>query len=150
MRLDLALSLPRDQQSVPVTRHAVRAVLTTLGVTEACTSDVEVALSEACTNVLEHAPPAAQYEVRLRLTDARCVLQVVEAEPGPRDRPLPDLAPRSAPADAERGRGLLLMRALVDRVGFRLLPGAGPVVSLEKRLVYDPAAKPGRRPGAPA
>jgi hypothetical protein len=28
------------------------------------------------------------------------------------------------------------MRALMDRVGFRLLPGAGSVVSLEKRLAY--------------
>ena len=30
MRLDLAWSLPRDQRSVPVTRHAVRAILTAL------------------------------------------------------------------------------------------------------------------------
>jgi serine/threonine-protein kinase RsbW len=74
MLLDLALSLPRDQRSVPVTRHAIRAVLLTLGVEQACTSDIEIALSEACTNVLRHAPPAAQYEVRLRLSEQRCLL----------------------------------------------------------------------------
>jgi anti-sigma regulatory factor (Ser/Thr protein kinase) len=37
---------------------------------------------------------------------------------------------------AEHERGLLLMRALVDRVGFQLLPGVGSVVALEKRLSY--------------
>jgi len=103
-----------------------------MGVTEACTSDVEVALSEACTNVLQHAPPAAQYEVRLQLTDDRCVLQVVEVQPDHASRHRRDLPADGAPAsEAEHGRGLLLMRALVDRVGFRLLPGSGPVVSLE-------------------
>jgi serine/threonine-protein kinase RsbW len=143
MRLDLALALPRDQRSVPVTRHAVRAILATLGVTQACTSDVEVALSEACTNVLEHAPPAAQYEVRLHLSDDRCLLRVVEVQPGQASRVRGGLPADGAPApEAEHGRGLLLMRALVDRVGFRLLPGAGPVVSLEKRLTYDSAGHP--------
>jgi serine/threonine-protein kinase RsbW len=148
MRLDLALALPRDQRSVPVTRHAVSAVLLTLGVAEACRSDIEVALSEACTNVIEHAPPAAEYEVRLELRDHHCVLQVVEAEAGEVPTLRRGLAPAGEPVDdAERGRGLLLMRALVDRVGFRLQPGTGPVVSLEKQLVYDRAGQP---PGASA
>ncbi len=41
--------------------------------------------------------------------------------------------------EVERGRGLVLMRALVDRVGFAPLEERGTVVSLEKRLDYtDP------------
>jgi serine/threonine-protein kinase RsbW len=151
MLIDLALSLPRDQRSVPVTRHAIRAILLALGVEQACTSDIEVALSEACTNVLRHAAPAAQYEVRLRLSDQRCVLQVVEVDRGGAgERPAILPAAETPPGDAERGRGLLLMRALVDRVGFRTLPDAGPVVSLEKQLVYDRAGQPEQRPGTSA
>jgi len=50
--LSWALSLPRDHRSVPVARHLVRAGMLILGVDEDCTNDVEVALSEACTNVL--------------------------------------------------------------------------------------------------
>jgi serine/threonine-protein kinase RsbW len=50
VQLELALSLPREQRSVPVARHLVRAAMRTLGVDADCTSDVEVALSEACTN----------------------------------------------------------------------------------------------------
>ena len=149
MQLELALSLPRDGRSVPVARHVVRAGMLTIGVDEDCTHDIEVALSEACTNVLQHGDPAAKYEIRLRLEADRCVLQVSEVGRGPAGtsgRELPSSAPDGK---AEHGRGLFLMRALVDRVGFRLLPGAGSVVSLEKRLVYATAersdAEPGRR-----
>src|SRR6266487_3085285 len=55
--LSWALSLPRDHRSVPVARHLVRAGMLILGVDEDCTNDVEVALSEACTNVLQHVRP---------------------------------------------------------------------------------------------
>jgi hypothetical protein len=47
-----------------------------------------------------------------------------------------ELPTTSPDSDAEHGRGLVVMRALMDRVGFRLLPEAGSVVSLEKRLTY--------------
>jgi serine/threonine-protein kinase RsbW len=104
----------------------------TIGVAPDCTNDVELALSEACTNVLAHGDPAVEYEVRLQLSDERCVLRVIEVGQGlerklwavPEPAELPD-------GDAEHGRGLMLMRALMDRVGFRLLPGSGAVVSLE-------------------
>src|SRR6266498_1698778 len=45
-------------------------------------------------------------------------------------------------SNAEHGGGLVLMRALMDRVGFRLVPGAGSVVSLE-------SASPTPTPNAP-
>jgi anti-sigma regulatory factor (Ser/Thr protein kinase) len=45
-------------------------------------------------------------------------------------------------AEAERGRGLTLMNALVDRVQLASRAGAGTVVTLEKSLVYaDRAAR---------
>jgi serine/threonine-protein kinase RsbW len=54
---------------------------------------------------------------------------------------------RAPDGEAEHGRGLLVMRALMDRVGFRLLPGAGSVVSLEKRLTYADAERSDLGPG---
>jgi serine/threonine-protein kinase RsbW len=139
VQLELALSLPRDGRSVPVARHLVRARLLTIGVAEDCTHDVEVALSEACTNVLRHGDSAAEYAVRLHLDAERCLLRVSEVGGGLL-RTFGQEPPGGAPDDqAEHGRGLFLMRALVDRVGFRLLPGTGSVVSLEKRLTYADA-----------
>ena len=48
--------------------------------------------------------------------------------------------------EAERGRGLGLMQALVDRVDFTSRPEAGTIVTLEKVLTYsDEALLVGRR-----
>ena len=43
-----------------------------------------------------------------------------------------------APTTAESGRGIQLMRALVDRVAFESRPEAGMIVHLEKRLEFTP------------
>ncbi len=136
MQLELALSLPRDHRSVPVARHLVRAGMRILGVDADCTNDVEVALSEACTNLIQHGTPAVEYQVQLHLDDQRCQLHISlvgHSMAGAFGQPPPATRPNS---DAEHGRGLLVMRALMDRVGFRSMPGAGSVVSLEKRLTY--------------
>jgi serine/threonine-protein kinase RsbW len=134
VQLELALSLSRDHRSVPVARHLVRADMRILGVDENCTHDVEVAVSEACTNLLQHGTPAAEYQVQLHLDEQRCLLRISlvgHGIAGAFGQPPPTTRPNS---DAEHGRGLLVMRALVDRVGFRSVPGEGSVVSLEKRL----------------
>jgi anti-sigma regulatory factor (Ser/Thr protein kinase) len=135
MRLELALALPRQARSVAVARHLVRAAMVEMGVTDDCVHDIEVAASEACTNVLEQTGPSQEWELRLQVLDDRCVLRVVDI--GQQRRRL-RLALPAYPSDedAQPGRGLQLLRALADRVGFATLPERGAVVSLEKRLVY--------------
>ena len=143
MELSLALTLPRDQQTVSVARHIVRNAMEQVGVEETCVYDVELALSEACTNVLLHSGPGDQYVVRLDLEDRRGLIRVIDVGRGfdsvrlQADDPL---------LDAERGRGLGLMHALVDRVDFTTRPEAGTIVTLEKALTYrDEALLVGRR-----
>jgi serine/threonine-protein kinase RsbW len=134
MELSLALTLPRDEQTVPVARHIVRNAMEQVGVEATCVYDVELALSEACTNVLLHSGPGDQYVVRLDLEDAFSVIRVIDVGHGfdsarlQHDDPL---------LEAERGRGLGLMQALVDRVDFTSRPEAGTIVTLEKVLTYD-------------
>jgi serine/threonine-protein kinase RsbW len=138
----LSLSLPRDVDSVPVARHIVRHALAEVGVTDDCTHDVELALSEACSNVLLHSGPGEEYDVRLELDERCCELRVVDVgqgfEPGQRA----DQDPQ-----AERGRGLGVMSALVDRVRFVSRPTAGTVVHLQKRLAYLDDSFGGRQLG---
>ena len=135
MQLELTIALPRQPRSVVVARHLVRAAMMEMGVSDDCVHEIEVAVSEACTNVLEHAGPSAEYEVRLQVLEDRCVLRVVDI--GQLRRRL-RLALASDPADEDAvdGDGVLLMQALADRVGLATLPERGTVVSLEKRLVY--------------
>jgi serine/threonine-protein kinase RsbW len=143
MELSLALTLPRDEQTVPVARHIVRNAMEQVGVDETCVYDVELALSEACTNVLVHSGPGDQYVVRLDLEDRLGVIRVVDVGHGVDST---KLQADGAPPDDERGRGLGLMQALVDRFDFTSRPEAGTIVTLEKDLTYrDEALLVGRR-----
>jgi serine/threonine-protein kinase RsbW len=134
MEIALSLRLPRDRLSVTVVRHIVRHAVEEIGVTADCAHDLELFLSEACTNVLLHSGPGDLYDVRLVLEDERCEIQVIDVGRGFDRARVPEVRPA---ADAERGRGLLLMSALVDRVQFSVRPQNGTTVSMEKELVYD-------------
>jgi serine/threonine-protein kinase RsbW len=133
MELSLALTLPRDEQTVPVARHIVRNAMEQVGVEEACVYDIELALSEACTNVLVHSGPGDQYLVRLVLEDRLGLIRVIDVGRGFDSARLQ--TGHALPED-ERGRGLGLMQALVDRVDFTSRPEAGTIVTLEKVLAY--------------
>ena len=143
MELSLALTLPRDEQTVPVARHLVRNAMEQVGVEETCAADFELALSEACTNVLLHSGPGDQYVVRLDLEDRVGVIRVIDVGHGFDSARLQAEDPL---LEAERGRGLGLMRAMVDRVDFTSRAEAGTIVTLEKVLTYrDEALLVGRR-----
>lgn len=143
MELSLALTLPRDEQTVPVARHIVRNAMDQVGVDETCVYDVELALSEACTNVLLHSGPGDQYLVRLDLQGRLGMIRVIDVGHGFDSARLQAEDP--LPQD-ERGRGLGLMQALVDRVDLTLRSEAGTIVTLEKVLTYrDEALLAGRR-----
>jgi serine/threonine-protein kinase RsbW len=143
MELSLALTLPRDEQTVPVARHIVRNAMEQVGVEESCVYDVELALSEACTNVLLHSGPGDQYVVRLDLEDRLGVIRVIDVGHGFDSA---RLQASDALLEDERGRGLGLMQALVDKVDFTSRREAGTIVTLEKVLDYrDEALLVGRR-----
>src|SRR5436190_7895252 len=130
------LCLPRDELSIPVARHICRSSLAEVGVQRECSSDIEVALTEACTNVLDHSGPGDAYELHLAIEDDLCTIRIVDTGRGfdaDTSRGLPD-------DSAEGGRGLVLMRALVDRALFTSRPEAGTIVHLEKELRFEPDA----------
>jgi serine/threonine-protein kinase RsbW len=132
MHLILSVCLPRDRASIPLTRHIIRDALREVGVTDACAYDVAIAQSEACTNVIDHSGPGDQYEVRVEVDGARCVISVIDTGHGFDESSIAE----GADADSERGRGIQLMRALVDEVHFQSDPDSGTAVHLEKALHF--------------
>lgn len=133
MEITFTLQLPRDALSVPVVRRVLNSSMNTLGVSEDCLGDIEIALTEACTNVLDHAAAGDEYEVRAGLNDAICVIEVVDTGRG---FDADHLGHADADPSAEEGRGLQLIRALVDRVHFRSRSETGMIVHLEKDLTF--------------
>ena len=141
MNIQLALRLPRDAATVAVVRGVAVDSLARLGVTEECIEEVRLALSEACTNVIDHAHATDEYEVRLDVDETRCVVTVTDTGTGTGLAADGSGASSPMPEDtAERGRGLAIMRALVDAIDFRSVPEAGTVVRLEKTLKVNPGS----------
>ena len=134
MEIKLTLALPRDELSVPVARRVLKQAMDVLGVRAEITSDIEVALTEACTNVLDHAEGAEEYEVSAGIDGDMCVIEVIDRGSNDFDPAL--LGHEPADGHAEEGRGIQLMRALVDRVHFDNREQVGTVVHLEKRLEW--------------
>ncbi|MGH8974394.1 MAG: ATP-binding protein [Acidimicrobiia bacterium] len=134
MEILYTLRLPRDTATVPLVRTIFRDAMTRLGVSSACRSDVALALTEACANVVQHATGVAEYEVRVELAPETCHIRVVDTGQG-----LPaggDLGQMPDP-DYDRGRGIALMQLLVDRMAFDSRPEDGTVVHLEKTLELE-------------
>lgn len=133
MEIQLTLAMPRDELSVPVARKMLAQSMTTLGVLPGIVDDVGLALTEACTNVLEHSAEGDEYAVSAGIDGRICVIEVADRGAG-FDGALTGL--RDAEVDAEGGRGIQLMRALVDRLSFVQHADDGSVVRLEKDLQW--------------
>jgi serine/threonine-protein kinase RsbW len=137
MLLTFSLHLPRDGSSVPFVRHLCRSTLERLGVEQTCIDDIEVAVSEACTNVYKHAHRTeAEYEVEVTLDEEVCKIEVSDAGPG-FDH---EIKSDGFPFGAETGRGISLMRALVDDLEFVTRSEGGTVVTISKTLSLRPAS----------
>ena len=134
MEIKLTLALPRDALSVPVVRRILKSAMDVLGVDDDVTADVEVALTEAATNVLKHAGEGDSYEVSAGIDGKMVVIEIVDRGTG---FDASDLGHTVAAAGAEEGRGIQLMRELVDQVTFERHEAHGTVVHLEKRLEWD-------------
>lgn len=131
MQILCTLCLPRDEASVPVVRHICRDALLKLGVDDDCVSDIEIAVTEACSNVLNHAAESEdEYEVAIEIDAEKCDIRIKDTGGEVFDGSSHQLSGESA----ESGRGIFLMRALVDDLKFLSEPEAGTIVHLVKML----------------
>ncbi len=132
MRVSLRLTLPRDARYVPVLRAATSSVLRELGAPREDAEDVELVISEACGNVVRHATGSEAYSVGVAVDAHGCDIEVVDVGPGF------DVEASCPDSDSETGRGLYLMRTLVDRLEF-LADDEGTRIVLQKRWGTPPA-----------
>lgn len=117
MLLRMELSLPREARFVAILRNVTQCVLVDLGVPQTDSDDIQLALTEACANAVRHAVGSGEYSVMLRLGEESCEVEISDLGPG---FAAPDVAApvTDAQTDAESGRGLQLIRALVDDLQF--------------------------------
>ena len=119
----MILTMPADPDSITLIRRVVGRWLTQAGATEEELGEITLACSEACANAIEHAygPDATEFEVEA--ASGRDGVTVTVRDKGQ----------WREPRGTNRGRGLTLMRGLVDEVDLR--PGdTGTAIHLTRRL----------------
>ncbi len=136
-------------------RQVLGDTLRGIGLNEESVTDILLAATEACTNVVLHAgQSAAAYTVAATVDDAACRVEVTDAGRGCRaprgkrrlsrpahgaaDGTLSERETRDHGGLAESGRGFAIMSACVDEVTLRSAPGQGTHVVLAKRIAWNP------------
>jgi anti-sigma regulatory factor (Ser/Thr protein kinase) len=117
------LSAPARAETSPMFRSALRAFLAQTPLSRERAGDVVLAVGEATANAIEHAYRGSRGTVRLRAiaTEERVIVEVQ------------DSGNWRVGNSADRGRGLGIIRALVDRASIEST-SAGTSVRLEIAL----------------
>src|SRR5215813_7909850 len=76
------LMFPRETVSVPVVRRVLGDTLRELGVDDESVADLLLAVTEACTNVLQHSGQGHRYEVVASISENGCLVEVVDSGAG--------------------------------------------------------------------
>ena len=129
MRMSVRLNLPLEVDSVPAVRRLLRCALAILHVDRQSGADLEIALTEACANVVNHARGADKFEVRLDVAGNHCAIDVLDNGTGFDPATAVDSSPA---AHSERGRGLFLIKALSENVRMQSTPRRGSLIHFEK------------------
>jgi serine/threonine-protein kinase RsbW len=133
VHIEISLALPRDRDSVSAVRRIVASAMAEVGVERSCAADVELALTEGCANVVRHATSTDRYQVTFELNRDAAKVTIADSGLGFEVNG----RQRMAGALAEGGRGLALMRMLMDEADFRVQEGRGTRVMLTKQIVLD-------------
>jgi serine/threonine-protein kinase RsbW len=125
MHFTVAVELPAQTWTLAVSRRIIGELLTLAAVCSSTQDDLAVAVTEACSNVVRHAPTGGPYRLAVDVDDERCVVEVRDAGPGF------DPTPPWRSNSGEGGRGLLLIHALVDDVRWERRPGGMTVIMIK-------------------
>ncbi len=130
--LPLSLTIPSELRMLVVARAFIEAVCQVNNLDKATTHAVVLATSEAASNVIRHAHrsrPEASLQIQCHLVgDNLEVTLLDEGEPFDLDK-VPELDPSEIRVG---GRGVFLMRALMDELSCRPRPERGNVLCMVK------------------
>ncbi|WP_244205409.1 ATP-binding protein [Streptomyces bobili] len=120
--MDWRMEFTPHEKCVWLVRRQVRRTLTRWGCGEDDVDTAVLVCSELATNAVRYTHvPHQSFEVRLGVSGKECLVEVSDASDTPPCAATPD-------ADAERGRGLLLVAALAESVGHRERTPVGKTV----------------------
>jgi serine/threonine-protein kinase RsbW len=132
--IQIVMMLPPRAASVSLARHTLGEALSVPGVAPDCIHEAQLALSEACSNVLRHLTADQNFEVLINVGEVELTMHILDGE----DQSLRDRKLANWPdTDVEHDGGMTLMTAFADHASFES-DDAGGGVRLKKRLRWNP------------
>ena len=135
------LKLPADSANLDIIRKFIAGIAENMGFSEEDIYQIELAVDEACANVIKHAYIGAntrEKEIHVRVKTRAKKIEITIADRGigfnPNSIKTPNMEEylkRMKPG----GLGLHLIKTLMDKVSFRINPGVRNEVKMSKSLV---------------
>jgi serine/threonine-protein kinase RsbW len=151
-RRDLALVVPGESDYLHLIRDFVSAVARKMGFPDQRVGEIEIAVDEACANIIEHAyggapsagrvivarhPDGGAQAITLRISifPNRIELRILDQGPSFAIKELSDLDLAAfVKGDRKRGMGTYIIRNFMDEVHHAYHPGVGNELTLVKYL----------------
>jgi serine/threonine-protein kinase RsbW len=128
-----SLTIPSELRLLPVARQFVEAVCQSGGLDAAAVNAVVLAVNEAISNVIRHAHrdrPAMPLHLQCRLLSDGIEIQLLDEGPAFDLTTVPHLDPGEVRVG---GRGVYLMRQLMDELTCERRPQGGNILRMVKR-----------------
>jgi serine/threonine-protein kinase RsbW len=135
----LHLRLPAEADSLPVVRQALRSLGEAVRADRVALDDAELAVTEACANVVEHAYVGETGAMEVRFEPGAAHMAVTVADHGL------GMAATKAPA-GDRGFGLSMIEGIADRLEVSGRPGGGTEVAMSLAMGGEPLSLNGTSP----
>ena len=135
---EVRLQLPGTPEALPAIRTAVVEAAEACGFGEEDVAKIEMAVGEACTNVIEHAyrTQPLKLEIEVRILAGQDRLEVTILDYSTINFPIDDSAgvtlDEYIETERRRGLGLYIIRSFVDDVEHRFICGQGNELKLIK------------------
>jgi len=128
----IKLTLPTKPEYVSLARLTIASVANNMGFSIGDVEDLKVAVSEACTNALNHSQnPDTTYDLTYLVENQKLVFTVTDRGVGfePEAVSMPDLNGKQL-----GGFGLFIIKSLMDRVEITSERGSGTSITMIKNL----------------
>jgi serine/threonine-protein kinase RsbW len=129
----IELKIPCRGEFAAIVRLQAEAIARRLKYTEEEVQDIKVAVGEACDNAIEHGLSDKGIDVHYHLSLDEMKVEIIDYgngfDPSGKGDEPPDLF-------AERGRGIFLIKSLMDRTEIYSKPGEGSMTILAKKRFY--------------
>ena len=133
----IVIEFPSDYKFLNIVDLVTAEVLQTLCFDHKASNEVGISVIEACTNAIEHGnrqSAAENVRIEYRCNEDRLTIEVCDKGTGFDFKNYLEHIPDPANIDHLRGRGIYIMKNMMDSLEFEMVPGQGMKVRLIKRL----------------